>query len=766
MDAITKLKTGVSLVEHVQKSLWQQGKNDTKGVFFKSWDEKTPSLLVYKENWKWYNDFSDRLWGWSIIDFEMNLHSLEKAEAIKKLCEMYWMQDDDKKEFKKSPKRADLVKNFETYRMKEVCPWFSRFLQIRWVQFDFIQANMDRVKEVAQEFWFAENIWIKDKIYKDVIIFPCYKVDKKWELELCWAKLRTTDWTPFDYKWKELKSVSVGKPYGTGLICKKEDISEKYTLVTEGETDYMIMKLLGYKTCIWNLWGVSAHADEIQKLTKKVDKVVSLYDNDWPWTKATYGLQDKIQRPIRKVLYKEIEGMEKYDINDLFKMGYDKWDFNILIRDSILLDEEMKLEDQPLFQDRFFYNNERLKYFDVKWFEYKQYWDLARHVWLKPKELEEMREAGAIPTYEWVCYLDWGKPWFYNLLDKKDVLAPSDTPALDPNIKFLISNLCWGKPDNIRWLLRTIAYKYHNLNDVFIPAVVFHGVWGTWKWLFMKLLSTIFWDVNTQIGLTQDAINSQFSQYSGQKLVVEFKEVSVESTLKGKKNMNKLKALIMEDKIMVEKKGQDAIPVDNIAWFIMSSNEAKPIHLDSSDSGNRRWSIIRTGKFIPKDEPNEDWISGRSIAEAVQNPETVRNFLAWLNVEYSDVKEISALDNQDKRDLELISESVWNLFFKWLEVKYPHVNKVSNAERDFLLDQYRMEIDEQWFDDRYLIRYFNSWLSIRYKQGKPVVRGKQVRWYFIDKDVNGEGSLPEWLEYDWKIDTWRKDPRDNNINPM
>jgi phage/plasmid-associated DNA primase len=58
--------------------------------------------------------------------------------------------------------------------------------------------------------------------------------------------------------------------------------------------------------------------------------------------------------------------------------------------------------------------------------------------------------------------------------------------------------------------------------------------------------------------------------------------------------MNKLKALIMEDKIMIEKKGQDAITVENIAWFIMSSNENKPVHLDNKDSGNRRFSIIKT----------------------------------------------------------------------------------------------------------------------------------------------------------------------------
>ena len=48
MDAITRLKTEVSLLEHVRKRLGQEGKKENNDFRFKnSAQDRTPSLLVY-----------------------------------------------------------------------------------------------------------------------------------------------------------------------------------------------------------------------------------------------------------------------------------------------------------------------------------------------------------------------------------------------------------------------------------------------------------------------------------------------------------------------------------------------------------------------------------------------------------------------------------------------------------------------------------------------------------------------------------------------
>jgi len=753
MRASDKIKKDVDLLEHVKKRLWQEPIKQWWGKFFFKAHAKDndASLCIWEDKSRGYKDFSDHLWAGTVIDFEIHFSNIELKDSIKLLCEMYGIEW-DKTEFKKSPKRCELAENFESYRMTWNTAWFSRWLQSRWVTYDQIQKNKERINEMAKEFWFCENVWIswkwKDALYKDVIIFPCLDWDE--EKTLIGAKLRRTDWEKFTYKGGALKSVSVWKPadykwkfqFSTGLVYDK--ISDDYVIIAEWEADYNILKLLWFDSVIWNEWWVSAWSDKIQKLVKNTKKVISFYDNDPAWIKANTELVKKIWRPIRTIVYPEIEWKDKFDANDLFKMGYNKEDFQKLLDNSEIMDlEKAKKESEKveLYNNRFFYNNTKMEYFDVKDFNFKWSYTLARHLFIKPKELEDLRLEKMIPTFEWICYLDWWRKNYYNLLDKSKMMHPSRNPKVHPEIKDLIANLCNHNDENILWLLEAIAYKYTHLNDVLIPAVVFHGVWWTWKGLFMKLLEQIFWENNTQIWLTQDSLESRFSAYSGQKLIVEFQELSVDNTAKWKKNMQKLKTFIMAEKIMVEKKWQDAVWAENIAWFIMSSNEAKPIQLDSVDSWNRRFTIMKTWEAVGL---SKWW----KIARAIEDPKNVENFLAWLLEKFPDIEKkenILPLDNEDKKDLEYLSESVWNLFFKWVENKYPEINKITNHERNYLLDMYKMDVwDQDYHDDRYKIQYFNSNLSVRYKITSLKINGKTERGYRIDKKVNWCWHFPEW----------------------
>lgn len=738
MDVFDKLKD-LSLNNHIWSTLWQNINPwwVNKVFFNSSKNDKTPSLCVFND--RDYNDYSGRLWGWTIIDFEMKYFDIDKNEAVQKLCSRYWITR-DQKDFVKSPKRKDLIVNFNDYKLEWINGWLSRFLWTRWISYEIIKDYSENLDRLASELGFVNNIWIKweweNALYKDSIIFPC--LDSKEELR--GLKLRTIDWTPFDFKGKDVKSVAVSS---TWLIYKKSDLSEDIIIV-EGETDYLILKMLWFNSVIWNLWGVTSNKQEIKDLTKKSNKIICFYDNDSAWVKAVNILEEFLWRPIRRIEYPKIEGMDKYDINDLFKVWYGVDDFDLLINNAKLLWEFVKEttdweEVQELFKDRVFYNNKEMAYFDTVSFKFKQPNEVARHYDFKPADLEEVRIAWGIPTYEWVCYLDWGRKGYYNLLSKKQIVLPSEKAEYHPDIKKLIDNLCNYDKINSEWLLKAIAYKYTHLNDAFIPAVVFHWPGWSWKGLLLKLLEAIFWSDNTMIWLTQNAIDSQYSSYSGQKLIVEFKEIAVENTAKWKKNLNKLKTFIMEDTIMVRMLYQNPIPVDNIAWFIMSSNDSRPIYLDSWDSGNRRFTIIKTWWYMPK---NPIW---GNIAKTLKNPENIKNFLCYLLQKFPNIQneDIEALDNQAKQDLQFLSESTWNLFFKWFEERYPNINIITNQEKAFFLDIYKTDVwEDDWTDDtrKYFVQNFNSGLSPRYVPKVVKARWKSSRWYRIDKKV-------EWCGY-------------------
>jgi len=752
MWIIDELKK-VNLIEHITRRLWQKWEEKQWKVFFKAHEkDNTSSLCVWVDNSKWYKDFSETLWAWTIIDFEINFSKVELKDSIKILTNMYWIKE-EKKEFKKSPKRYELAENFEKFRINWENQWFIRFLQTRGVTYDFIQKNKDLINKISKQYWYCENAWIswlwKNAIYKDVIIFPCFDWDE--EKTLVWAKIRRVDWENFIYKWWSLKSVSIWKPkdykwifpFSTWINYNK--ISDDYVIITEWETDEIILKILWFESVIWNYWWVSACSEKIQSKVKKVKKVISFYDNDPAGAKANMELVEKIWRPIRRIVYPKIEGKTKFDVNDLFKMWYMKKDFDNLLENSEILDLETakkelkelknknKKEEVKLYKNRIMYNDTKMEYFDIKDFNFKWAYTLARHLFIKPKELEELRQSKIIPTFEWICYFDWWKPNFFNLLNKNTMIKPSQTPEVHPEIKDLIMNLCNNNKDNAIWLMKAIIYKFTHLNDVFIPAVVFHWVWWTGKGLFIKLLEQIFWENNTQAWLWQEHLDSRFSAYSWQKLIVEFNELYVWNTAKWKKNMQKLKTLIMADKIVIEKKWQDAVWIDNIAWFIMSSNDSKPIQLDSVDSWNRRFTIIKTWPRISRDK----W---SKIAEIIKDKKNIENFIAWLFWKYKNIekeKNISPLDNEDKRDLELVCETIWNLFFKRFEEEYPNINKITNHERECLVDTYALKFgDDRFRDERYNIKYFNAWLSHRYKIINTTIRGEKTRGYKIDKKVD------------------------------
>jgi len=746
MDAFTKLKN-ISLVDHVSKYLWNPTTETAWYRFRSSNDTSAPTLLVYKDESRWYFDFANDTW-WTIIDFQMNYFKVDLKEATKQLCWIYWITDDNKKTFKKSVKRHMLVEDFETYRLQNILPWFKRFLQTRWLTHENMEQYKDNLLKISKELWFCENQFVDTDTFKDVIIFPCLDENKK----IIWAKLRRCDWDKIKTSWWMIKSVSISKPkdytwsqtFSTWLIYN--DISEKYVLIVEWETDYIILKMLWFTSVIWNLGWVSSNSEKIQQLAKTVDKIVCMYDNDEAWYKWWLKLQEKIGRPIRFIEYKKIDWVDKYDINDLFKMWYRYEDFVELIKSSKLLDQEKteeiaKIEEkQELYKNRYFYNDTKMEYFDIKDFSFKTWFSLSRHLFIKQKELEDLRLAKIIPTYDWVCYYDWWKKWSYNLLDKSQFINKSNNPVIHPDIEELLVNLCNDNQENYEWLLKAILYKYTHLNDVLIPAVIFHGVWWTWKGIFMNLLAQIFGENNTKFWLTQESIEWRFSAYSGQKLIVEFKELSVDNTAKGKRNMNKLKTFIMEKNILIEKKGQDAVSTENIAWFIMSSNESKPVHLDSKDSWNRRFTIIKTWKSLGLEK-------GWKISETIKNKECIENFISYLFEHFKDIptsKNIEPLDNEDKRDLEFLSESVWNLFFKWFELRYPNINKITNQQKDYMLDLYRMEIWEWEFDDRYKSQFFNSGLSVRYKPCTVRIWELTKRWYKIDKEVSWSWCFAEW----------------------
>lgn len=367
----------------------------------------------------------------------------------------------------------------------------------------------------------------------------------------------------------------------------------------------------------------------------------------------------------------------------------------------------------------------------IKWVA-KYYWvqekkffrpaDVANNLIVTNKELNELRTNGVINTYNNICYLKWGKKLCLNLLEEDKILPPSNNPIIDENIKELIDCVCWYKQENIEYLHKAILYKYLNINDFTIPSIVFYGVWWSWKGTFITLLSTIFWEDNVLANLGQQDLNSSFDTYKGQKIVVEFAEISTNNTNSDIRILGKLKNLIGAEKIIVNEKWIQPYAIENIAWFFISSNSNKPLQLDDKDKWNRRFTIIKSISKLT------NWTE---INKTIRNAEKVSNYLAWLNKNYPEVlnyKKLEALDNQDKKELEDRSQNESNNFWEWLnENNHEIKGKIPLFQIDKLIKDYCFENN---LDERDFRRYF--WNNSKYSKKKIRLWDKTYYWVEIE----------------------------------
>lgn len=636
---------------------------------------------------------------WDRLEFVIRYLNTDKAGWLEWFKKIFHLKSDDKKK-STIRKRETFIEDMPVDNTLSI---LRRFLIFRGFTHD--QAHTPYVDELAKELGAHERMWISDWVFKDTLLFPMLDEDKK----RIGMKMRTIDGTEFPWTGKS-GNVKWGNSwvlYGT--------LGETIIIV-EWEVDYITLRALWFDSVIGNLGWVSANREKIKRLCKNAKRILVAYDNDDAGRSASIEMNfgrdyDIVQYP---------DNTDGCDINDLLKRGYNKSDFEKIFQ------EKYEQEIQPLYEGRFFWDGNVGKYYNT----------IAKKYQSRDQVLEDMKNRKQkivkaadliVPVYDGICFMRWGKKWYFNLFDERTILKPSENPSLHPDIGFLINNICGWNEENKKWLMEAILFKYLNPNNVRVPAVLFFGPWGTGKTLFIKLLAQIFGTEKIQFGLNQDSLDSRFSTDIDQKLIVEIKELTVTNTEKGILGMNKLKSIIFEDRIQKEKKGIDSIMVDHIAWYIMSSNNPRSIVLDSSTSGNRRFSIIKTTDVRIKEE------KGREIENAIYKHSA--DFLAYLFENVDKKTSIQALENEEKDIAEWLNESISVKFFRWFEEKYPEINRITNQQRDVLFIVYQNYICEG-FDtiNNQFIKNFNNSLSPRYSTALLKIWRETVRGYKIEKE--------------------------------
>lgn len=361
------------------------------------------------------------------------------------------------------------------------------------------------------------------------------------------------------------------------------------------------------------------------------------------------------------------------------------------------------------------------------WVERKKFFnsnDVCSNLLISQWELKRRRKENEIKSYDGICYLYGDKKWYYNLLNHEDIIDFWTEWILVPEIKDLIDSIGWYSEKNIEYIHKAILYKYLNIDDYSMPSIVFYGVWWSGKSSFITFLWTIFWEDNIMWNLGQRDITSSFDTYKGQKIIVEFAEITTNNTHSDIRILNKLKNIIGAEKITVNEKGVQPYQIENIAWFFISSNSNHPIQLDDKSKWNRRFSIVKSIKPLK---------NGKQINEAIRDENKVRSYISWLKKTYlqevREYKNFPTLENKDKAELEEISQNEANQFWDWLSEKYPDFKGKKNLiEIREKLNEYCLQADIS--DQINFDRFF--WKNSKYPKKKIRFWEKVYTWVNIE----------------------------------
>lgn len=342
---------------------------------------------------------------------------------------------------------------------------------------------------------------------------------------------------------------------------------------------------------------------------------------------------------------------------------------------------------------------------------------IALNRWISQETLRGYHKDWLIKEYEDLCYHPRGKEGYYNLFNPRSLISPSHTPLLDEWIDILLSSIAGYNDKNKDWLHRAIFYKWANPEDVRVPAVIFYWVGGSGKSTFIEFLKSIFWKENVTGNLRQSELAGNFDMIQWDKLIYEFAEITSYNANTDRQMVTKLKNIVFAPTLTVNPKWRPQYQADNFGWYFVTSNSMRPLVFDSADSGNRRFVAMKSSRPLTSEESEK-------IYKAIENPEAVANYLAWLHQEYDDVlnyKEIYPLENEDKKLLVQNSESEIDEFITLLRMKY-------SGQRLWV-----SKFDEELKAFAFMNDYEPSSLKRLFKAQKPFFKSK---WMTHGENVN------------------------------
>lgn len=194
-------------------------------------------------------------------------------------------------------------------------------------------------------------------------------------------------------------------------------------------------------------------------------------------------------------------------------------------------------------------------------------------------------------------------PQQYNLF--RGFAIKSVAGTVEPFIQHVTQVVCAGDLTSAKYVLQFFAHMLQRPDEKPSVAIVMKSIEGTGKGALIQPFSNICGEYATATNGVY-LVTGRFNSVVANKLLIFSDEVDLTDA----KSADKLKALISEPTVMIERKGLDAIPVGSYTRFVFASNMDTVLKAGSRE---RRYLVL---------EPSPD---------LAQDKDYFDRYFAWLN---------------------------------------------------------------------------------------------------------------------------------------
>lgn len=245
----------------------------------------------------------------------------------------------------------------------------------------------------------------------------------------------------------------------------------------------------------------------------------------------------------------------------------------------------------------------------------------------------------------------------YNLYDSSLILkVDMDNADMHPLIQELLEDITNSNTADMEYILKWIGWKYLHPLSPMCSALVLKGWQWSGKGHIVTLMQTIFWRKYTKVNISPENFSSRFSSTDEHTLICELAEQWETDYKTLTTTSTKIKTLIMQNELQVERKYKDLETIQNHTAFIITSNKQAPLVLDDKSIWNRRYSFFQWDKRY-------DDIKGAQVRSVITDKVEVAKLLGYILCQWGDELKETSVYSPHKNDIkDVLEQSAGNEF--------------------------------------------------------------------------------------------------------